>query len=326
VPTTWTSLILDWRFDPAAIVVAAVLTFTYVRAVRRSAHSGTRIGAARRAGFLLLGVGTFVVATCSTVGVLADELFWARCLQVVLLLMVVPFGLAMGRPLTALREGSGTGGRNRIDRLLTHGFVRISVHPATTSVLMIGTPWLFFLTPWLHVVLIDAAADFGTALVFVTVGFLYFYARLQADPVPRRYSQLISLLITIAEMLGDGVLGIVLWLGPLLPAVDYLGSLRTWGPAPVTDQIIGAGVFWILGDILGMPFLLALLRAFRLDEKAASDLIDAELDEAEKHPTRPGEAESTVVAGEDPPPSAGALWWAADPQLHDRFRREPPRQ
>jgi hypothetical protein len=56
-------------------------------------------------------------------------------------------------------------------------------------------------------------------MLLVLIGFGYFYARLQTDPVPRRYSQLISLVISIVESIGDGLLGIVLWLGPLI-AVD----------------------------------------------------------------------------------------------------------
>lgn len=141
----------------------------------------------------------------------------------------------------------------------------------------------------------------------MVIGFGYFYARLQADPVPRRYPQLISLLITVAEALGDGVLGLVLWQGSLIGAAYYAGLHRSWGPDQRLDQTIGAGVLWILGDLVGWPFVLLLMRALSRDEKAHATRVDAELDMAEDVP--------------DDRAAPSALWWENDPQLRERFRR-----
>ena len=146
-----------------------------------------------------------------------------------------------------------------------------------------------------------------TRILLVAIGFGYFYARLQADPVPRKYSQLISLLITIAETLGDGLLGLVIWQGSLIAEAYYSGLHRSWGPDQRLDQTIGAGVLWILGDVVGLPFVLLLMRALSRDEKAHAVQVDAELDTAEA-----AESEGAAPSG---------LWWENDPQLRDRFRR-----
>jgi cytochrome c oxidase assembly factor CtaG len=140
----------------------------------------------------------------------------------------------------------------------------------------------------------------------VAIGFGYFYARLQADPVPRRYSQAISLLITVVEALGDGVLGLVIWQGSLIAAAYYAELHRSWGPDQRLDQTIGAGVLWILGDLVGWPFVLLLMRALSRDEKTHAAAVDAELDAAEAT-----ETESAAPSG---------LWWENDPQLRERFR------
>ena len=81
------------------------------------------------------------------------------------------------------------------------------MHPLTTSLAMLATPWLLYLTPWYTATLEDEWIGALTRIGLVVVGFGYFYARLQADPVPRKYPQLISLLISVAETLGDGVWG-----------------------------------------------------------------------------------------------------------------------
>jgi cytochrome c oxidase assembly factor CtaG len=115
------------------------------------------------------------------------------------LLYVVPFFLAQGKPITVVRDALDSAGRERIDRLLASRFARVLAHPLTTSLAMLGTPWLLYLTTWYTASLDNEWVGAPTRTVLVVIGFGYFYARLQADPVPRRYSQAISLLITVAE-------------------------------------------------------------------------------------------------------------------------------
>lgn len=224
--------------------------------------------------------------------------------------------MAQAKPVTAFRDAVGPAGRDRIDRLLATRFARVLVHPATTSVAMLATPWLLYLTPWYTAALRTEWVGAPTRILLVVLGFGYFYARLQEDPVPRRYPQSISLLITVAEALGDGVLGLVIWQGSLIGAAYYAGLQRNWGPDPRLDQTIGAGVLWILGDLVGWPFVLLLMRALSRDEQAHAVAVDAELDQAEAAP-KTQDAED--VEGQIP--ASSGLWWENDPQLRERFRR-----
>ncbi len=73
---------------------------------------------ARRADFSFLvgGTGALVLATMSFLGVYQGVLFSARAVQNVLLLLVAPLFLALGRPLTLLiaaRPGPGHGHERR---------------------------------------------------------------------------------------------------------------------------------------------------------------------------------------------------------------------
>ena len=216
-------------------------------------------------------------------------LFWVRALQVLLLLQVVPFLLALSRPLTVLGVAEDQ---------LNSRILRIVCSPLTTSVAMLATPWLLYLTPW-YTASMTGPLAVATRLVLVVVGFGYFYARLQADPVPRRYSPMVSIGISVVESLADGLLGIVLWLGPLI-AVGYYASLqRNWGPSPRLDQTIGAGILMLAGDVLSIPFVLILMRGLGSHERRRAAEVDAELDEA----------------------PASTLWWENDPQLRGRFGR-----
>src|ERR1700727_2090565 len=86
-------------------------------------------------------------------------------------------------------------------------------------------PGRLYLTPWYTAALQNEWIGAFTRIILVVIGFGYFYARLQADPVPRKYPQLISLLITVVETLGDGVLGLVIWQGSLI-AAEYFSALQ----------------------------------------------------------------------------------------------------
>lgn len=304
-PLTLSTALTSWTVDAVSAALLVLTGGAYWWWCRRARAAAEPLPVARTTAFWG-GIAVWALATMSMVGVYAPVLFWVRALQVLLLLFVAPMLVALGTPLTALRRAGGAG---LVDRLLAGRAARVLTHPATTSVLMLATPWLLYLTPWYVASLTNPAIAALTRIVLLLIGFGYFYARIQADPVPRRYPQMLSMVISLAETLGDGLLGVVLWLGPLI-ATDYYATVnRTWGPSMRVDQSIGAGVLWILGDVLGVPFLMVLMRAMSSDEKAQAAAIDAELDaEPAAGPDQTGATPST-------------LWWEADPQLRDRFRR-----
>ncbi|WP_328350607.1 cytochrome c oxidase assembly protein [Mycobacterium sp. NBC_00419] len=287
-------VLLSWTLDVPTLVVITAVGALYVRC-RRAA--GVAVSRSQAACF---GVGlvVWVLATVSAVAVYAPVLFWVRALQVLLLLFVVPFLLALGRPLTALRAGSQRGGRV-VEAALQSRLMRVGCSAPATSIAMLATPWLLYLTPW-YVASMTGALAALTRVALVVIGFGYFYARLQADPVPTRHSPLLSIGISVIEALADGLLGVVLWLGPVI-AVQYYASLhRGWGPSQRVDQSIGAGILWILGDVVGIPFILVLMRALGRHERVKAARVDAGLAAA-------------------PDAGAAALWWQNDPVLRERF-------
>jgi cytochrome c oxidase assembly factor CtaG len=305
-PLTWGALVQTWYLDFTSATVIVLVAGTYAWCYRR-ARGGAQAVEPAQAGCVGVGIVLWALATVGAIGSYAYVLFWVRALQVLLLLYVVPFFLAQGKPITVGRDALGPRGRERVDRLLGGRWARVLAHPLTTSLAMLATPWLLYLTPWYTAALQNEWIGALTRIILVAIGFGYFYARLQADPVPRKYPQLISLLISVAETLGDGVLGLVIWQGSLIAAQYYSALHRSWGPDQRLDQTIGAGVLWILGDVVGLPFVLLLMRALSRDERAQAVQVDAELDRTET-----SASEEAASAG---------LWWENDPQMRERFRR-----
>ncbi|MGV9712471.1 cytochrome c oxidase assembly protein [Gordonia sp. NPDC003424] len=299
-PLTLSTALTSWRPDPVTLGLILVIAIGYLTAWRRSS-----VPKYRAALFILLGCGVWFLSACSFIGVYSNVLFWVRSLQFVLILMVAPFGMALGVPFTVIRDALGSQARQRFNQALSSRAARVLASPVSSSAALLVTPWLIYLTGWYHALLSDAAVDFLTRTLLIAIGFGYFYARLQLDPIPRRYPQGVSLVASLVETIGDGVLGVVLWQGSLVAASYYEALGRDWGPSIRTDQTIGAGVFWILGDLVGLPFLMVVFARFRADERVREVEVDAEL-------------EATPTPNADDAPAT--LWWQNDPQIRDRFR------
>ena len=298
-PLTWSAALTEWTPDPPTIALVVVLGAGYLVAVRRHARAAdTPCPRSRQVAFGA-GLGLLLLMGVSFFGVYANTLFWVRAAQVITLLMVVPLCLALGAPVTLALPW--------VRPLLASRFLRVLTFPATASLLLVVTPWLLYFTGWYPAVLGNTVVDHLTRLALLLVGFLYFYSRLQLDPVPHKYPHLISVVITFVEVIFDAALGLVLWLSPHLVAATYYQAVgRTWGPSLHTDQILGAGVLWLVGDLAGLPFLGALLNRMSHDDATEAAAIDRRLDEAEA--TTPAETPTR-------------LWWEDDPVLAERFRR-----
>lgn len=313
----------SWTLDLPMLVVALVAAGLYLAGARRVRRAGEPWSAWWTASFLVGGAGLLVVATMSFLGVYQGVLFSVRAAQTVLLLLVVPLFLALGRPvslalaaLPRLRPG--------IETVLGSRAAKVLTFPAITALALVIVPFLFYFTPWYQAGLDSGLVAELTHVALIAPGLVFFWTLLRADPVPKAYPYLVSLWVTGAEVVGDAVLGIAVMADQHLIAGGFYHALaRPWGAGLRTDQVVGGGVLWILGDLVGLPFLAAqLIRMIREDEADAAR-IDAELDAAETMAAAPGVAAghtAGAVDGAEPlPPSRP--WWESDPRLTGRFRR-----
>jgi cytochrome c oxidase assembly factor CtaG len=308
-PLTWERVLTGWTATPGTLLVVCGLAAGYTLGVRRLRRRGVAWPAGRSWWFMT-GLGSILLVSVSFVGVYAGTLFWDRAVQNIVLLMVTPMLLALGAPLTLLRDTLPGPAARRASRILHSAAARALTFPPVMTAALIAPLFVLYLTPLYEASLRSTviAAAVGTGLV--TAGFCYFWTRFRLDPTPRRDPYVLAVAISIAEVIFDGVLGLVLWLGPLIAPHYYLALHRSWGPDQRLDQIIGAGVLWIGGDLAGLPFLGAVVtRMMREDQQQAVE-IDAELDTLDA---------VTPTTGA-PAPARSTLWWEDHPELARRFR------
>jgi cytochrome c oxidase assembly factor CtaG len=134
------------------------------------------------------------------------------------------------------------------------------------------------------------------------------------DPVPKKYTYAVSMWITGAEVIGDAFLGIAVIANQnLIGAAYYHALARPWGPTLATDEVIAGGVLWVLGDLVGLPFLAALLIQMMREDESDAARIDAALD------TQDAELKAAAAA-QEPGAEEPRPWWEDDPLFTSRFK------
>lgn len=319
---TVTSAFTTWTLDPVMAVLVVVLGVWYVRRARRA--DGWPLS--RTLNFLGLGLGTVLAVTVTFVGAYDDTLFWPRALQVITLLAISPLFLANGAPFTLLLETMPDGPRrDRVRRVLSSRAVAVLTSPPAGTAALVVTPWLLYFTPLYELTLRNAVADEAVKVALVVIGIVYYWARLQIDPMPRSYPHMLSMGITFAEAMFDGALGLTIMLRHHPLAASYYEAVhRTWGPSIHRDQQIGGGLLWMVGDFAGMPFLVVLAIRMLRQDRAEAERVDRELDAEQERLVAAQTAEGVVVDE----PEMMRPWWETDPVLSRRYgtggRRQPP--
>jgi cytochrome c oxidase assembly factor CtaG len=323
---TVTRALTEWTLDPWMLALIVVLGGGYLAGARRVRGWP----AARPVWFCGLGLGFLVIATMSWVGAYQSVLMYVRAVQTVLLVLVVPLFLVLGRPLTlgaAVFPGAGA----RLERVIRSRPSRILTFPAITTLALVGVPMVMYFTSWYTAVFRSASVRELTYLALMIPGYVFFWTLLRLDPVPKEYPYAVSMWITGVQVVGDGFFGIAVMADQNLIGAAYFHALaRPWGPSLATDQVIAGGVLWVLGDLVGLPFLAAqLIHLMREDESDAAR-IDAELD------ARQAQLEANLQTAAPPPaaePDAPAspapacsrddqqpLWWQTDSRFTARFK------
>ncbi len=308
----------SWTLDLPVLVIAALAGGLYLAGARRLGRQGQPWPVARTVAFSVGGLLTIVLATMSFIGVYQGVLFYIRSVQTIFLLLVAPLFLTLGRPVSmiiATLPGPG----QRIEAVL-RSLAQVLTFPAITTFVLIAVPFVLYFSPWYAAGLENPAVRELSYLALLAPGFVFFWMFLRVDPVPREYPYLVALWVSAAEVVGDAVLGLAVLADQSLIAGAYYHALaRPWGPSLHSDQVIGGGALWVLGDVVGLPFLAAQLVLMIREDETQAVQIDAELDAvaaAEAGDAATSEPEAGPVA----PPAGNQPWWQDDPRFANRFR------
>ena len=250
---------IDWPL--AAIAVTAVLYLLGGRLSATKSDAGKRW----RGVAFYAGLATLALAVGSPVDAYAGELFWVHMVQHVLLMMVAPPLLLIGRPWPRISRPLPLGVRRPLARSVLAGptlaparnlFRRLGA-PLPAFVLFNGTLLLWHLPVLYDLTLRDGPVHylehslfFGTALLF--------WVHLVPGTTGRPQLADGARAVYGAAALGvSWILALVLGFAssPLYGAYAALGH-RAGGISALGDQQLAAGVMWVPGSV---PYCIVLV-------------------------------------------------------------------
>ena len=172
----------EWRVDVPMLVLILAVGVWYALSARQVRRRGGQWGIGRTIAFLGLGLGFWVIATMSWVGVYQSALFYARASQTVLLVLVSPLFLMMGKPITLLIESQPAVG-GRVAAAIRSRVAKVVTFPAITTLALIAVPMTMYFTSWYTAVFNSGTVRELTYLILMVPGCVFFWTLLRVDPV-----------------------------------------------------------------------------------------------------------------------------------------------
>ena len=315
-PLTVAGALRSWHLTPG-VALAAGCAGAYAAGVLRLRGRGRSWPAARS---LLFGTGVLLLAA-TTGGWLqawSRALLWVYTTQLLMLLLVVPTLLMLGRPVTLLWTLRGSDRPPAALRLVGSPLLGPALIPVVTGTLLF--------TPLLDASMRHVALGWTVRLLVVAIGLLIalpLAGEDGTDALPLAFAA--AAFIGLIELLVDAVPGMALRLRTHLLDPSWFGIGRHWGPSPLSDQQTAGAILWGAAELLDLPFLVLIVwQWIRADARQAA-VVDAAIDAAHdaraarRQPARPA-AGPALVEPDPERPGMDRPWWETEPGVFGERR------
>jgi putative membrane protein len=256
------SYLTDWQLEPPSTTVAV---FALLYAVGWRKRAARRSAARAEAAYFAAGIVALVLALNSPLAALDDELFWAHMAQHVLLLVVAPPLILLGRPWATVwrtfplpvRRPAAHGVLRLAERPCARATWSVATAPVTALVAFVGTLSVWHLPALYDATLRSPAVHVLEHVTFLAAGLLFWSQLVDSPPVRSRLDYPARALHATVATAASWLLAIVIALsGPLYEGYSRLAS-RPGGISALADQQLAAGIMWVPGSIpLGVAILL----------------------------------------------------------------------
>lgn len=254
-----------WQGDVVYDVAAGLAGVAYLLGARAYRRATGERWAWQRTALFATGLALLAVTLNSSIAVYDMTLFAAHMLEHLLLIMVVPAFLVLGRPLTMLLETHPVGRLRRlVDRPAVGMVFAAPTALAGYTVVLVGT----HLTGVMDAAMQRPWAGQLEHALYLLAGIQFFAAVFGNAPVRWRLSYPGRLLVVMMAMVVDAFVGIA-----LLQASQPIATLAHpgWGPSPLADTHLGGGIMWVVGDGLMAIVPVALYLAWARHSEAQAE-------------------------------------------------------
>jgi putative copper resistance protein D len=289
-PPSAVSLLLGWTFEPLPTLGIAVALGWWWWAVRRvnAAHPANPVPRRRSVAFAL-GMTALAFALLSGIAAYDTTLFAIHMVQHVLLMLVAAPLIALAAPVTlVLRVSSRETRRRWILPVLHARITRVLAFPVVAWLVFAGVMWASHFSPLFDAALEDPLVHDLEHVLFLGSALLFWWPAVRLDPAPWRMAHPARALYVFLQMPQNTFLAVVLLNVSTVLYPHYESIVRSWGPTPLEDQRLAAGIMWIAGDAVFIVALVAIVYGWmraerrdlpRTDRKAAQELAEIRIRE-----------------------------------------------
>jgi cytochrome c oxidase assembly factor CtaG len=254
-PPTWGRVFLPhldaWSVLP---VLALVGLLAYAVGVVRLRRSGVAWPWWRTASFAA-GCLSLVAVTGTWLGGYSMVLFSLHMAQHMVLSMVSPLLVLLGRPVTvalrALPRGRGVAGVPRallLDALHSR-LARFVSHPLFTLPLFLVSLYGVYFTPVFDALMGDPVGHQFMLAHFTVTGLLFFGPILAQDPWPRQVGHGARMLELLVPMPFHAFFGVAIMMSSSLVVRTFADPPAGWGVDPLADQNTAGSIAWSFGEL-----------------------------------------------------------------------------
>jgi len=281
-----------WQPDLMWLLIAGVALYAYLTGVFRLRRRGDAWPVGRTITFAL-GLVVLAYVTSSGPAIYGRVTFSGHMVMHMLLTMVVPPLLVLGAPLTltlrsvpARKDGS-RGLREWLLIVTESRYLQVLAFPPVAAVLFAGSLVVFYYSGLFHLALTTHTGHELMDVHFLFTGYLFAWTMIGVDPGPKRLGFPVRLIVLLATMAFHAFFFLALMNGETVLQSQFFGNLgRTWGRSLLSDQQLGGGIGWGIGELPTLLIAIVLMvqwarsddrDARRYDRKAERDG-DAELE------------------------------------------------
>ncbi|WP_394162846.1 cytochrome c oxidase assembly protein [Galactobacter valiniphilus] len=279
-----------WRFDWLWVAVIVFLAVAYTRWFVRVRRRGDSWSVWRLLSFYVGLIALFYI-TSGAPAVYGMVLFSMHMVDHMALTMVAPFFLVVGSPIAlALKamgsRNDGTRGPREWTLTLIHSkYAALVTNPIFAAVNFAGSIILFYNTDIFGLSLRYHVGHELMIVHFLLTGYIFAVNMIGLDPLPRRATYPMRLVMLLATMVFHAFYATSLMGTEVLIQPDWFGNLgRPWGDSAIADQKAGAGAMWGIGEVPTLLLALGVAIGWSKSDARETKRRDREAD-------RSGEAE-----------------------------------
>ncbi len=203
--------------------------------------------------------------------------------QHILLMLVAAPLIALSAPITLLLRVSSHETRRRwILPVLHSRVVRALSFPVVGWILFAAVMWIAHFSPLFNAALEDPFIHQLEHVLFLSVALIFWWPAVALDPAPWRMAHPVRVGHLFMEMTQNTFLAVVILNVTTVMYAHYATVVRDWGPTPLEDQRLAAGVMWVAGDIVFIAAIMAVVAGWvrfdakdvkRVDRQAAKAMV-----------------------------------------------------